>query len=276
MIASRADLSRKEIIAGARSGPEIPFWIVRHGATALNEVPGVSVDRERGWSMIPLTAEGAEGARRAALKLRDKDVCEPVIVSSDLPRAQQSADIMGQILGVEPEYSFGLRPWGLGTITNQVMTQARPQIAALVRKPDIPAPQGESFNQFKRRGFKALANAISRHLGKTLVLVCHLRVEALLKGWQAAGQPINHEIDIEAFLKDGDPPGGVRHFTTWLPLVRGELDRKLTHAEANYRKGYEPEWCRTCEYSDHMTAPTCSLVEEITRTGWCRLWDKAD
>jgi probable phosphoglycerate mutase len=273
-MSSRTDQSRKEIVASASSGPEIPLWIVRHGATSLNGESNISVDRERGWSQVPLTAEGAEDARKAALKLQDKGI--GAIVSSDLPRASETAEIIGKILEIDPEFSARLRPWQLGTYTDKAMTTVGPQIAAHARKPDVCVPEGECFNEFKRRAFKGAAQAISRHLGKTLVLVCHLRVESLLKAWNTAGQPINHEIDVDAFLKQGDPPGGVKLFTTYLPLIRGELDKKLTHEEANYRRGYEPEFCRTCEYSDHMTQPTCALVDDITRTGWCRLWDKAE
>lgn len=272
---NRAELSRKEIIASARQGPEVEFYILRHGATRMNAESAASVDRERGWSQVPLTAEGAEEARTAALKLKDKGIS--VIWCSDLCRSCQTADIVGEILDIEPKNSTKLRPWGLGNLTNKVMSAAMPQIAAYAKnKPDMAVPEGESFNEFKRRAFRGVAEAIGKHPGKTVLLVSHLRVESLLRAWQAAGQPIHHGIDVETFLKPGEQPGNIRIFRTYMPLLWGELDNKLTHAEANYRKGYDPEFCRTCEYSDHMTAPTCSLVNDITRSGWCRLWEKAE
>lgn len=272
---SRNELSRRDILAGARQGPQTEFYIVRHGATRMNSESSVSSDRERGWSQIPLTAEGAEEAREAGLKLKDKGIS--AIWCSDLCRSCQTADIIGGILDIEPKSSTRLRPWGLGTITNKVMRDAMPQIAAYAKnKPGTPVPQGESFNEFKRRAFRGIADAIGKHAGKTVLLVSHLRVDSLLRAWQAAGQPINHAIDVETFLKSGEAPGNIRTFRTCMPLLRGELDDKLTHAEANYRKGYEPEFCRTCEYSDHMTEPACALVMAISRGGWCRLWDKSD
>jgi len=271
---NRAELSRREIIAGARQGPEVEFYIVRHGATRMNAVSAVSEDRERGWSQIPLTAEGAEEAREAGLKLKDKGI--GAIWCSDLGRSCQTEEIIGGILDIEPKGSTKLRPWGLGNITNKLMKDAMPQIAAYAKnKPDTPVPDGESFNEFKRRAFRGIAEAIGKHPGKTVLLVSHLRVESLLRAWQAAGQPINHEIDVDAFPDRGNAPGNIRTFKTYMPLLWGELDSKLTHAEASYRKGYEPEFCRTCEYSDHMERPTCSLVEDISRGGWCRLWSTA-
>jgi broad specificity phosphatase PhoE len=271
----KAEQSRKEILEAARQGVPVEFYIVRHGATRLNAESAASVDRERGWSQCPLTAEGAESAREAALKLKDKGI--GAIRCSDLARSAETAEIIGRILDLEPQESSKLRPWGLGFLTNKVMATATPQIERYARdKPDMPVPEGESFNEFKRRAFKGLYEAITKHHGKKVLVVSHLRVESLLRAWQAAGQPIDHGIDVEAFLSRGEPPGAVRMFKTHLPLLRGELDRKLTHLEANYHKGHDPEFCHTCEYSNHLSAPTCSLVTDISRNGWCRLWAKSE
>lgn len=272
---NKAELSRKEILAGARQGPEVSFYIMRHGATWQNAEAGVSEDRERSWSQAPLMSEGADEARKAALKLKDKGIS--IVFCSDLTRSCQTAEIASDILEVEQRNSAKLRPWNLGRMQDKLMSQAMPEIAAYAKnKPDMAVPGGESFNEFKRRAFRGIAEAIGKYPGKTVLLVSHLRVESLLRAWQAAGQPIHHEINVEAFLRPSDPPGSFRLFTTHMPLLWGELDNKLTHSEANYRKGYEPEFCRTCEYSDHMDKPTCSLVEDISRGGWCRLWEKAE
>lgn len=273
-MSGRAELSRRAIIAAAHNAAEVAFYIARHGATMLNSESSASVDRERAWSQCPLTAEGAEEAREAALKLKDKGIA--AVCCSDLARSEESAEIIGRILDIEPRPSQKLRPWGLGVLTNKPMNVAGPQIAAYAKTPDRPVPEGESFNQFKRRAFQGLYEAIAKHPGKTVLVVSHLRIDSLLRAWQAAGQPISHSVDIEAFLRKGEPPGGIRIFKTTMPLLRGELDVKLNHTEANYRKGSEPEFCRTCEYSDHMSSPTCSLVEEISRSGWCRLWEKSE
>lgn len=272
---NRAELSRREILASADNAAEVAFWVGRHGPTMLNgEGSATSVDRERAWSQCPLTAEGAEISREMALKLRDKGI--GAICCSDLARAQESAEIIGNILGLEPRSSTKLRPWGLGVLTDKPMSIAGPRIAAYAKTPDREVTEGESFNQFKRRAFQGLYEAIAKHPGKTVLVVSHLRMDSLLRAWQAAGQPIHHGVDVEAFLRKGEPPGGIRLFRTTMPLLRGELDNKLTHTEAHYGKGRDPEFCRTCEYSNHMASPTCSLVEDITRGGWCRLWESAE
>ena len=76
-------------------------FIVRHGATKMNAGAGVSVDKERGWSDVPLTNEGRLEAQKAGIKLRGKGIEH--ISSSDLHRAQETAVTIGHHLGVHPK-----------------------------------------------------------------------------------------------------------------------------------------------------------------------------
>lgn len=120
--------------------PARTVYIVRHGATKLNNQTDLSVDRERGWSNVPLTAEGRREAQSAALKLRSKHI--EVIVSSDLERAKQTAQIIGRVLGIKPTFCGNLRPWNLGDLTGKRMDEAKPQIEAYAKKPDEPGAGG--------------------------------------------------------------------------------------------------------------------------------------
>lgn len=196
-----------EILGGEGENAPVTLRIVRHGATRLNGESEISVDKERGWSDVPLTAEGRQEARDAAAKLKGAGI--EVIVSSDLKRAKETALIIGGILGVKPEFSFKLRPWNLGDLTGKVMTEAKPQIAAYANKPDAKVPGGESFHAFRDRAFEGLGEAVEKHQGKQILIVAHHRVERLIGGWEKAGQPEDHEIDIPTFMQKGDPPGGI-------------------------------------------------------------------
>jgi broad specificity phosphatase PhoE len=271
-MADRAAL--KAIIAKAEKSEPVTLTIVRHGATALNGESNTSVDRERGWSNIPLTAEGREEAERAAKKLRGKGF--GAVVSSDLERARETAAIIGRALGLKPQLSSQLRPWNLGTLTGRSMREATPQLAEYARnKPDTPVPEGESFNRFRRRAFTGLSDALAMNRGREVLFIAHHRVERLIVAWDKAGQPIDHDIDIAEFLKKGDAPGGIVRIPTFRALLDGGLSKRFTHAQVDYGRGHEPEFCRTCEYSDHRSPPTCSYVTDIAKGGWCVLWEKA-
>ena len=186
----------------------IPVYVVRHGATELNNQTDLSQDRIRGWANVPLADEGREEAHHAAQELQQYGI--QVIVSSDLHRAAETAQIIGQTLGVQPQLTPKLRPWNLGDFTGTSTKEALPKIAVFVQeKPDEPVPGGESFNQFKERAFQGLAEAIQQAQGKPLCIVTHHRDERLFKASEALGWPPNHEIDLNIFLQKGDPPGGV-------------------------------------------------------------------
>jgi broad specificity phosphatase PhoE len=182
-------------------------YVVRHGATALNNDTDLSEDRIRGWKDVPLAPQGKEEAKAAAEKLRPLGI--QIIVTSSLVRAHETAQIISQELGGVPvQVNPDLRPWNLGDMTGQSTKDALPVIEQYVRQqPDQPVPGGESFNQFKERADKGLAGAIQAAGGRPLVIVTHHRDERLWKAEQAAGW--SGQVDLNTFLQKGDPPGGV-------------------------------------------------------------------
>jgi broad specificity phosphatase PhoE len=184
------------------------LYVVRHGETKLNNESDVSQDRIRGWSDVPLTDAGRKEAKDAAAKLKPYKI--KVIFCSNLSRAEETASIIGKILGVKHTSSQKLRPWNLGKLTGTSTKEALPKIAEYVRnKPDKPVPEGESFQSFSDRAFEGIKEAINKAKGKPLCIVTHHRDERLLTAWVKAGQPANHKIDLDTFLQKGDKPGGL-------------------------------------------------------------------
>jgi broad specificity phosphatase PhoE len=195
--------------------------IVRHGATRMNNDVDTSADRIRGWMDVPLTKEGRDQAKEAGEALKDHDI--EVLVASDLDRAKETADIIGDIIGVKPIYTTRLRPWDLGKFTGMSTKEAIPKMAEYVHeKYDQPVPEGESWEDFAKRAFAGIAEAFRKADGKNLAIVTHHRVERLLAGWDEADQPSDHSIDLKEFLKKGDPPGGVKVMMIDLKALNGK------------------------------------------------------
>lgn len=199
------------------SGPTEPvgeskektLYIIRHGATAMNNDTNTSADRIRGWTDVPLTEEGRQDAEKAGQKLKGMET-PTTLHHSDLDRATETASIISKHIGVEPTASRNLRPWDLGTLTGKSTKEAIPQIEEYVRnKPDTPVPKGESFNEFKERAFKGIHNALDSG-DSPVAIVTHHRLERLLEAWDAKGQPADHSIDLNVFTQKGDPPGGIK------------------------------------------------------------------
>lgn len=182
------------------------FFLVRHGATKMNSPEDMSVDRERGWSDVPLTREGELEAQKAGIKLRGKGIEH--VSSSNLNRATETARIIGQHLGVHPASDPGLRPWNLGELTGRRMKEAQPEMEDYARnRPDEKVPKGESFNEYKSRALRAVAKHIRTAGKRRSLLVSHHRVERLLSSLRPDGS-----TNFDTFFDKGEPPGGIQEF----------------------------------------------------------------
>jgi len=144
---------------------------IRHGETAWN------VDsRIQGHLDIPLNDVGRAQAARAAAALADESV--QAVYSSDLLRAYETAQAIGDILALPVQIDKGLREREFGVFQGRTFAEIEaeaPELAMRWRKrePDFSPEGGESLNVFRDRIVKtanALANA---HLGQQMVLVAH-------------------------------------------------------------------------------------------------------
>lgn len=181
------------------------FYLIRHGETKLNNTSDTSQDRIRGWSDVPLDDNGRKTAKETAKQLIDSPITN--LITSDLSRARETADIIGKQLKLKPTPTQGLRPWDLGNLTGKSTKEVIPQIMDYLEYPDEPVPKGESFNSFKQRAFNGLLDALEQSNGGTLGAVTHHRVERLIKAWIANGQPKDGEIDHDVFTQKGEDPG---------------------------------------------------------------------
>jgi len=148
--------------------------LVRHGHTTLNsEKHG---ERLRGWLDLALTHEGKADARRAGQELKSHNVGH--LVSSDLRRARQTAEIIGEQIGVKPEVNEGLRPWNVGRLAGKRVEDIREEMEHYQHHPTDVVPEGESFNDFYERWERELMALLKRaesHPDKAVVALTHVR-----------------------------------------------------------------------------------------------------
>jgi broad specificity phosphatase PhoE len=161
------------------------LYFVRHGDTELNDEC-----RQRGWSPVSLNQDGREQAKKAADSVKDVGITH--IVASDLPRAKQTANIIGNKLGITPEFHPGLRTWDLGDFTGKKDSEVGDQIKSYTQeKADERIPgSSESFNEFKDRILGTTSEIVNSHPEDHKVLmVSHNSPERVLNAWTEAGQP---------------------------------------------------------------------------------------
>lgn len=222
--------------------------IIRHGATALNN-DDVSVDRIRGWKDVPLSPDG----KKEAEKLADKIAKDPpdAIVSSDLKRAHDTAEAISDKIGIPiSTVSHVFRPWNVGKYAGQVSSKVLPILGELAaERPDEKTPQGESFNDFRKRFLCGVYTALKRHDG-VVAIVAHHRNERLLNAWAKNGYPQDGAIDEKEFNQKGEHTGGVQHMVIPFDKIESaateggespplsEKERKADAAEIRKTEGH--------------------------------------
>ncbi|MCQ9615816.1 histidine phosphatase family protein [Paenalcaligenes niemegkensis] len=87
------------------------FWLIRHGETSWN-----AERRLQGWQDIPLNEVGIAQANELAAYLASNplDITFDLLVSSDLKRASQTAEIACAHMGLDLILEPGLRERGFG------------------------------------------------------------------------------------------------------------------------------------------------------------------
>lgn len=199
----------------SRAGPAIPLYFIRH-ADAVMDSTDPNKDRAQGWLNVGLTDKGRENAKVLGEKLKTGD--KPAfLVSSDLKRAVETANILRQIAGIPiVETSHFLRPWDLGSWVGELNTELTPKLMRLASKsPDYRTPKGktpgESFDEFRQRFKYGLKLIFSKYHSKPGV-VSHSRNEQLLRASRTAGWPPDGSIDINEFGRKCSPLGEMQIF----------------------------------------------------------------
>lgn len=146
--------------------------LVRHGETPWN----VTLQYQ-GQANIPLNERGFEQARRAAERLRGREAV--ALYSSDLARAWQTAEVIGQALGLAPVAVPELREIDVGQWEGLTPEELYRQFPDHMREYERDPARtvrlgGESYAQLQARALVALTQIYERHKqGETIVAVSH-------------------------------------------------------------------------------------------------------
>ncbi|MFZ2187576.1 MAG: class I tRNA ligase family protein [Candidatus Moraniibacteriota bacterium] len=141
------------------------WFVVRHGETEGN-VKRVT----QGNSNTPLTEKGKKQVRETAEKLRDQHIA--LIISSDLGRCQETAQIIAEITGAPVEFdaAFRERHYGEAEGLTYEETQAKfPHSRAY----DTEGNDIETYRAIEERLREAFAKHRNLHQNKNVVIVSH-------------------------------------------------------------------------------------------------------
>lgn len=157
------------------------FLLIRHAESLWN-----AASRWQGQSDPPLSPRGREQAKRLAESLSAERI--DLLISSDLRRALETAEIVGASHGLVPAPDRRLRELDVGEWSGLT----RPEIAAASAQtlarfdagdPDVRPGRGESRREIRQRVRRAMAEIAAQQAGRRVAVVTHLGViRALLPG----------------------------------------------------------------------------------------------
>ena len=147
------------------------IYIVRHGQTEWN-----LLGKTQGHGNSDLTQKGIEQAELLADSMTKYPI--DYIYSSDLGRAYQTAEIIGNKLNIEVEKTEALREMNFGTWEGRIIKdiiEEDPELYKMWRnEPHLAKiPQGETLSQIKERTDAFIKEINEKYDGKHIVLVTH-------------------------------------------------------------------------------------------------------
>jgi len=148
------------------------FYLVRHGESEAN-----AARRFAGQSDSPLTARGRRQAEMVAKELAK--VKFDKVVSSDLSRTRDTAEIIARAQGVPVEIVPELREIDVGDRTGQTFDE----VAGLPEWKDdgfVAWPGGETLDQVLARTLAAIDRLAGENPGRTILVVGHGGVNRIL------------------------------------------------------------------------------------------------
>lgn len=235
------DELRKKVVPGNT------YFLLRHGESVKN-VRRVEVC----WPEkipSPLTEKGRRQIKKAALSLRNEKI--DLIVSSDLLRTKETAEIVAKELGVKVLFDKRLREINFGIFNGKNAKEMNKyfnpegklsQREVLLEKFEKRWPKGENYLDVQKRLYSLLLSLEKKYKGKRILLVSHCRpitfLEGLMKGWQ-------REKIINYILKKKE-------------ISKGEI-RKIVFKKFPYNEKFEIDLHRPYIDEVEIKCPKCAF-----------------
>lgn len=186
------------------------LFLIRHATTDMN---GTLC----GQSDPPLNAMGRAQASALADLLGGWKVRR--LYTSDLQRAVQTAQFLGERWGIPVQARSALREISFGDWEGKSWSQIRaeePDVAQMESPAEICAPGGETFASFRDRVLRALNETITECDGRLTAMVTHLGViRVILKElssadsewepWQRIDHCAVHRIQVNRSFLERPP-----------------------------------------------------------------------
>jgi alpha-ribazole phosphatase len=148
----------------------LSLLLVRHGVTDWN-----AQRIYQGQTDVPLSDQGRKQAEQLAKRLVGQNV--DAVYASDLIRAGETANIIGEKIGAEIIPEPRLREMSFGILEGLTFTEAQMRypdvVSAWLEDYNSPPPNGETMDSFSARVSSFLDDLQKKHKDQTILLVAH-------------------------------------------------------------------------------------------------------
>jgi len=208
------------------------FTLIRHGRTAGNEN---NIYRSlSNAEFAQLDADGRNDVREAAIFIQGTGLKFPIIITDDLDRTGESAQIAADVLGIkEIVRDKRLRPIDVGDFTGK--PKDKHPLTEYMNDPKKKIPGGESLEEFNKRQvsvFQDIAETVVRIKKPVLVVGHGSNASYLYHNVNRGGK----EIGYEGLTN----PGGVMVFTRdgIIPIFKKRPDSKQLYKDGTNVSGF--------------------------------------
>ena len=192
-IGSRKDLASQKFSQNR-------FFVVRHGESLRNKKNIYVCWPER--IHCPLTKKGELQVKRLAGKLKKQNI--DLIISSDLLRTKQTAEILAKDLGLKVKFDKRLREINVGILNGKLAKegykfwQKKERLSPLEYTKErfkTAPPGGENYLDVEKRLYGFVKSVEKEYGGKNILIVSHQRPITLLEKI-LTGQSLEEFVDV--------------------------------------------------------------------------------
>ena len=166
------------------------YFIFRHGHSEvqIEKAAGrLAKDKNCG-----LTIEGREEVSASAQKLKKEGI--NLIVSSDVERARQTAEIVSRIVGAKIIFDKRLREFDAGDLNGHNSEKIWEYLCEQDDLANAALPNGESLSDIQKRVCECLISLDRKYKDQTLIIISH-EFPLMLLEWTLKGMGIEEIIE---------------------------------------------------------------------------------
>lgn len=205
------------------------IWLIRHGETDWN-----AEQRLQGWRDIPLNEAGRQQAKSVQRFLTQQNIAFDAVLTSDLQRAIQTAQIAFEgyptVLNQDAqlrERNYGIyegQPW-----RNLIQFPDQPTLEINLRNPELEVPEGESLTVFHERIIQAFHRIALERPTQRLAVIAHGGVIEMV--WRYI-----KKVELTVPRSESILNASVNHFAIdkeqqWHEIAWGQIDHLPSSAQ---------------------------------------------